>query len=518
MDKITLHGAPDRTEAQRANWAELIDWRFQQKPGQAPLYESVYELLRSQIVAGVIPAGSRLPSTRQLMNRLGVSRTTVVTAYAQLDADGFVVSKVGSGTYVAGDLPERRLAAPSHRLDEMPLQPWLQNHGLSDRGRLYDQMDLSSMSLPNVPFNTGMARVDGRTAAQWQQLVRQALAIDPMVQGYAPPEGSEALRREIAHYVGASRGVRCTPEQVIVVAGSQQAIDLTIKVLLDPGAPVWTEDPGYPLTRVALTTAGMEVHAVPVDADGLQVSTGIAMCREARAVFVTPSHQYPLGLSLSFERRAQLLEWAARQRAWIVEDDYDSEFRYNGPALPALQGLDRNERVVYVGTFSKVLQPGLRYGYLVVPAPLVKSFKVARFLADRHSPVFMENVLTEFMQRGYFVSHIRRMRTHYGLARDALVALLTRRLGHVLEVVRPNQGLHLIGYLRHGLDDVAVARAALEAGVVVRPISRLYVSERARRSGLMFGFAGLNDQYMATAVERLATVLEDLLRSRSGLN
>ncbi|CAN5612827.1 PLP-dependent aminotransferase family protein [soil metagenome] len=506
----------DRSQPAKSNWADLLDWRIEQRD-DTPLYESVCALLRDQILAGVIPPGSRLPSTRQLMGRLGVSRTTVVTAYAQLTADGFVTCKVGSGTFVADSVLDG-VADVGGLMGGDPSTMRPQHHDLSDRGQRYTDIDLDSLSLPNVAFNTGVVRIDGRSAAQWQNAVRQSLAVESMQQGYAPPQGGEALRQEVARYVCASRGVRCTADQIMLVAGSQQAIDLTIKVLLDPGAPVWVEDPGYPLTRYALQAAGMKVHAVPVDEDGMQVSRGVEVCADARAVFVTPSHQYPLGVSLSIERRAQLLDWAERRRAWIVEDDYDSEFRYNGPSLPALQGLDRHDRVVYIGSFSKVLQPGIRYGYMVVPMQLIKAFKIARLLADRHSPVFLEHVLTNFMGRGHFVSHIRRMRGEYGLARDVLVEMLSRRLGHALEVVKPNQGLHLIGYLKQGLSDQAVAREALKVGVVVRPISRLYVDPQRRRSGLMFGFAGFSEARMKTAVERLAVVLDEMTCGNKPLN
>lgn len=502
---------PASDEIDRANWADLIDWSFTQS-ADSPLYEQVARLLQERILAGVISAGSRLPSTRQLMQRLGVSRTTVISAYEQLQADGYVVCKVGSGTYVADGVREMvGDDAPQSEAAQIASDTGRQL-GLSDRGKRYQEMALDMLVLPNVPFNTGIARIDGRTAGQWQHLVRQYVAIDSMSQGYAHPQGSEALRQEITRYVAASRGVRCTPEQVIVVAGSQQAIDLTIKVLLDPGAQAWVEDPGYPPTRLSLATAGIQMHPIPIDEHGLDVDHAIRVGPDARAVFVTPSHQYPLGLTLSIERRIQLLEWARQRHAWVVEDDYDSEFRYDSAALPALQGLDRHQRVVYIGTFSKVLQPGLRYGYMVVPEALVKAFSVARFLADRHSPLFLESVLTEFIAHGYFVSHIRRMRTEYGLGRDVLVRLLKARLGHLLDVVKPNQGLHLIAYLRGRLPDTLVAEEAGKVGVVVRPISRLYADPSSARSGLMLGFAGITEARMVTAVERLAAVVERLYR------
>lgn len=503
-------------EADRADWANLVDWRVEGAIG-APLYEQVIKLLQELILLGVIPAGSRLPSTRQLMQRLRVSRTTVVAAYAQLQADGYVVCKVGSGTYVASNVKEELIEAPricSRANPPVAHASVPQPDGLSERGKGYQDIDLDALVRPNVPFNTGMVHIDGRTSALWQQLVRQHLATDSVVQGYSCPQGSEALRQEIAKYVGVSRGVRCTPDDVIIVAGSQQAIDLASKVLLDPGDRVWVEDPGYQPTRLSLATAGMKLHYIPVDGHGMQVGLGMTSCPDARAAFVTPSHQYPLGVALSIERRLQLLEWAQRQRSWIVEDDYDSEFRYNGPALPSLQGLDENRRVVYVGTFSKVLQPGLRYGYLIVPPQLAKAFQVARFLADRHSPLFLQNVLTEFIKQGHFVSNSLRMRANYKAKLEALVHSLNARAGAFLDVARPNQGLHLIAYLKHGLPDTLIADALASEGIVVRALSRFYADATSARSGLMLGFAGFTEARLATAVERLAAVLERVARER----
>ena len=497
-------------EADQADWASLLDWRVE-GANEAPLYEQVIKLLQEQILVGAIPAGSRLPSTRQLMQRLGVSRTTAIAAYAQLQTDGYVVCKVGSGTYVASHLKEElgegpRICSRLPQQEDAP--PAWQPDRLSVRGRSYQEIDIDLLVRPNVPFNTGMVHIDARTSSLWQHLVRQHLATDSVVQGYSCPQGSEALRQEITRYVSVSRGVRCTPEDVIVVAGSQQAIDLASKVLLDPGDGVWVEDPGYPPTRLSLATAGMSLHHIPVDEFGLQVDEGIARCPDARAVFVTPSHQYPLGVSLSLDRRLQLLEWAERRRSWIVEDDYDSEFRYGSPSLPSLQGLDVNGRVVYVGTFSKVLQPGLRYGYLVVPPQLSKAFRAARFLADRHSPLFLEHVLTDFMRQGHFVSNFLRMKANYLAKLDVLVRLLNTHAGEYLDVVRPNQGLHLIAYLKNNLPDTLVADELAKAGIVVRAISRLYAERSRARSGLMLGFAGFTEARLTTAVERMATVLE----------
>lgn len=491
----------------RANWADLLDWKVNKESG-TPIYQQVADFLRNNIVTGRIPPGSRLPSSRQLLTHLGVSRTTIITAYSELLADGYIVGHIGSGTYVAHDI--------INQIDPgaLPARPFhIGNGGLSERGQRYRDIDLSRLIMENVPFNTGMVRVDGRTSAQWRQLAKRKLAIDPTQLGYNDPMGNFDLRKEIAKYLGIARGVRCSAEQIMLVGGTQQGIDLAIKVLLDNGSQVWVEDPGYPLTALALSAAGISLRPIPIDKDGLRVSDGIRAARDAKAAFVTPSHEYPLGVSLSMERRVQLLEWATKNGAWIVEDDYDSEFRYSGPALPALQALDTAGRVIYIGSFSKVMFPGLRYGYVVVPPALINTFAGARILSDRHPAVFLGNVLAEFMERGYFVSHIRRMREEYRRARDILVTQLSHKIGHLADVIIPDQGMHLVTYLRGGLSDELVSEEARKEGVIARPISRLYRSVRPA-SGLMLGFAGFDEHRLRSAAARLSVVIERLSTRR----
>jgi GntR family transcriptional regulator / MocR family aminotransferase len=493
----------------RADWADLLDWRLSEQ-STVPIYQQVAHFVRDKIMSGLIPAGSRLPSSRHLAERLKVSRNTIITAYSQLLADGYIVGQIGSGTFVAPDAADR--VEPNILGGQVTARPEV--GGLPETGKRYRDVDLTQFVLENVPFNTGIVRVDGWTSAQWRRIASRKLAIDPTQLGYLDPAGDLSLRREIARYVAIARGVRCAPEQIIVVAGAQQAIDLTIKVLLERGTSAWIEDPGYPLCALALSTAGIELCPVPVDDEGICVSEGIARWPKAKAAFVTPSHQYPLGVALSLSRRAELLEWAAHNRTWIVEDDYDAEFRYGGAPLPALQALDAVGRVIYIGTFSKVLFPGLRYGYMVVPHPLVDAFTAARFLSDRQPSRFFGGVLEEFIGRGYFVSHIRRMRNEYRRARDILVNQLSRDLSDLVDVATPNQGMHLIAYLRSDLSDVSVAAMARNEGIVVRPISRLYRREPPR-SGLMLGFAGFDEHRMRSAGARLKILLQRLSDRRT---
>lgn len=511
---LSLGPVPGKKDFLATNWAMLADLELDD--GLSPLYERLYMRLREQITHGKLPPRSRLPSTRQLVDRLGISRTTVITAYAQLHADGLIVSKKGSGTYVADGFSEEIEKNPAFNEHKLRDARSRMGSRISHRGDRYQATNLEYLSLPNIPFNTGVVRIDEKSAAKWQQLIRQKLVADSLFQGYRDPQDNEPLRREISQYVGVTRGVRCTKEQVILVAGAQQGIDLSIKVLLDPGQNVWVEDPGYPLTRAALNAAGMQLCYLPVDAEGMLVADGIQHHSDAAAAFVTPSHQYPMGVSLSVARRNELLDWATRHRGWIVEDDYDSEFRYEGVTLPALQGLDQNGTVIYIGSFSKVLQPAIRSGYVIVPDSLIKAFKAARFLTDRHSPPFLENVLTEFIKQGHFVSHIQRMKFQYRDARDFLIHLLTTQLGKWLEVKCPNQGLHLIVHLRSGIDDRLAAEEAKNAGVVVRPLSGMYSHSERARSGLMLGFAGFRRADMENAVHRLGKALHNCEMKRRG--
>jgi GntR family transcriptional regulator/MocR family aminotransferase len=353
------------------------------------------------------------------------------------------------------------------------------------------------------PFNLGRTLVDARTAELWRKTsARTFRRLDASHLGYGDPRGMVELRKVICDYLQAARAVKCDPEQIVVTAGTQQAIDIVIRVLRGP-QKVWLEDPGYPLTRQALQAAGMKLCPIPVDEQGIDVRAGIKLAPDARAVFVTPSHQFPTGVALSFARRLELLAWARASGAWIVEDDYASEFRYGGRPLASLQGLDEAERVIYIGTLNKALFPGLRLGYAVVPRPLIREFVTNRYLMDRQPSTLCQAVLTEFMQQGHFAGHIRRMRVLYREQRDALVAALVRRLGDRLTVEAPDQGMHLVAYTRKGFSDIAMERSARNAGVIVRATSRMYV-KAPPRSGLMLGFCGYPRRTIETAVARLA--------------
>jgi GntR family transcriptional regulator/MocR family aminotransferase len=427
----------------------------------------------------------------------------VVSAYEQLVAEGYLETRPGAGAFVAADLSgvlDVRTPTPPPASPTAPPAPPEWAAEIAEES--------PATPLPgDAPFNTGRTLMDERALAAWGRATRRALrALGPEHFGYAEPAGHPDLRAAIADYLRAARGVVCAPSQVIVTAGAQQAIDIAARVLISPGAPVWVEDPAYPTTIRALTAAGATLKAIPVDAEGLAVAEGMARAPNARAAYVTPSHQYPLGVTLSMQRRLELLAWARDAGAWVIEDDYASEFRYAGPPLAALQGLDGGARVLYVGTFNKAVFPGLRLGYLVAPPPLIPALLRTRQLLDRQPPSLTQAIVLEFMRGGDFTSHIRRRRLAYRAQRDALAGALVTHCGPWLDPDPPEQGMHMIAYLKPGMSDLAAEAAAAGAGVIARAISPLYL-EAAPKQGLMLGFSGYPPGAMAPGARRLAEVL-----------
>ena len=485
----------------------------------AALHRQLYEGLREGVLAGRFPAGARLPSTRGLAAELGVSRNTVTSAFTQLLAEGYLEGRVGSGTYVAGALPDEMLRARrgvrgadfSH--DEESVASG--GRRLSRRGELLAgtrTVTLRDAGRPRA-FRPCVPALEEFPRREWRQISARRWRRPPGgLLGYGDPAGYRPLREAIAGYLGAARAARCSPEQVVVVSGSQQALDLAARVLLDPGDAVWVEDPGYAGARAALVGAGARLVPVPVDGDGLDVSAGTEREAGARLAYVTPSHQYPLGPTMGLGRRLELLRWANRAGAWIVEDDYDGEYRYSGRPLEALQGLDDEGRVVYVGTFSKVLFPALRLGYLVVPPDLVDAFVAARELSDRHSPLIDQAVLADFILEGHFARHVRRMRTLYAARQEALVEAARRYLDGLIDVGPAEAGMHLVGFLPHGSNDREASQKAAACGVEAPPISAYALRgspyhEPAHRPGLLLGYAALTEAEILRGVRRLAAAL-----------
>jgi GntR family transcriptional regulator / MocR family aminotransferase len=472
-----------------------------------PLFRQLYDGLRGSILSGSLKPGGRLPASRTLARELGVSRNTIMTAYDQLLAEGYLEGITGSGTYVTQILPEKTLLVGQGQprgsdVAGRPARP-------SKRGEILAKTPAWVVrgSADPKPFRPGVPAMDNLPLEAWAALASRHWRLSTGdILGYGEPAGYRPLREAIADHLQTSRGVVCEADQVIIVAGAQQAIDLATRLLLDPGDSAWIEDPGFVGARGALIGAGARLISVPVDADGMNVSEGVARCPNARLAYVTPSHQYPLGMVMKLARRLELLSWAKRAEAWVLEDDYDSEFRYKGRPLASLQGLDRQGRVVYMGTFSKVLFPALRLGYIVVPSGLVDAFTSALSLVSGPAPTHPQAVLADFFAEGHFHRHLRRMRALYAERHEILVQETKAELGGLLEVIPSETGLQVMGWLREGIDDQAASRWAESAGVVAPPLSA-YRLEPSLRSGLLLGYAAHSEHQIREGIRRLAMAL-----------
>ena len=473
----------------------------------APLYRQLQDRLRATILEGRLRLGERLPSIRRLALTLGVARNTVAGAFDQLTAEGYLRAAVGSGTRVSDDLPERLLyaGAPAAGGGPAPGGP-----GLSARGtRVAAIAPWLGAEAPRArPFRPHLPALDAFPRALWERLSAARARRMPRdaAMGRVDPLGYRPLREAVSGYLGTARGVRCTPDQVVITAGSQQGLDLIARLLLDPGDSAWIEEPGYTPAAAVFELAGATVVPVPVGPEGLDVAAGEALAPRARLVYVTPASQWPLGVTMTPARRLELLAWAGRADAWILEDDYNGEFRFAGRPLPALQGLDRGGRVIYMGTFSKVLFPALRLGYLVVPGTLARAFGAARWLADRHSPPVEQAALADFIDGGHFARHIRRMRTLYAERQAAVVDAAARELAGEVEIPSASAGMHLIARAAGGLDEATVLGAAVAAGVENHPVAR-YSARGTEGLGLVLGFAAFSPEASRRAVRAWARAL-----------
>jgi GntR family transcriptional regulator / MocR family aminotransferase len=473
------------------------------------LQQQIYASIRRAILDGVVGPGARLPSSRALATDLGVSRTTTLLVVQQLQAEGYLTARRGSGTSVAHELPEdlvpRDGARPTVRL---------RHPTLSRRGAAVAAVPAGAHRLEGPPraFRLGTPGVDLFPVGLWSRLVNRRLrGVTAAQLDYGDPSGLRVLREAIAEHVQIARGTRCHADQILVVAGAQQGFELVCRLLLDPGDRAWMEDPGYPGARSALRAAGARIVPVRVDAEGLDVATGARRAGDARLVYVTPSHQYPLGVPMSLPRRLALLKWARGARAWVIEDDYDSEFRYGARPIPCLHGLDVDGRVIYVGSFSKTLFPALRLGFLIVPPDLRDRLVAARAAADQHPPTLDQAVLADFIGEGHFARHVRRMRVVYRERLEALVAAATRLCGGALAVRPVQTGLHALADL-HGVDAGRVSREAATRGVEAAPLSA-YFAGGGPAPGLVLGFAAVRPEVSRRGMERLAAAIEAARRA-----
>lgn len=479
-----------------------------EKRASKSLYSQVYEGYRKAIVEGTLRTGQRIPSTRVLALELGISRMPVLNAYAQLLAEGYFESRVGSGTVVSRSLPER--IGNTEPAAIRSVRPSRQRRPVSRRCASLSSAQAFYGSRSFGPFHVSQIGHDCFPLPLWNSLVtRHARHTRARSLDYGDPMGLKELRERIAEYLRISRSVRCDARQIMIVSGSQQGLEITARVLLDPGDAVWMEDPGYRFARSVFAFSGCFPVPVRVDAEGLDISAGAKKCGRARAVLVTPSHQYPLGVTMSASRRLQLLDWAESNGAWIIEDDYDSEYRYEGMPVASLQGLDRNSRVVYIGTFSKVLFPSLRLGYLAVPEDLIERFLAARFALDLGPATFLQAVLADFIGEGHFARHLRRMRAVYAERRNALIGSLRDCFGSAVEMIGADAGMHL-SVLMPEISDREISVLGARENLRLLPLSPFYVGKAAQQ-GLVLGFGSTSVEEIPGAVEKLWT----LARSRN---
>lgn len=476
-----------------------------------PIYRQIYGRLRQAIMSGSMPGGCRLPSIRVLAAQLGVARNTVLSAYDQLLAEGCLEARAGSGHYVVDLSPERaprahglpRKATPATRRPSSAVH----NFGFVHANFI--------TAMPMRPFRPNMPSIEAEHMQSWTRCYGRVLREAGRTPGRAgflgesDAAGESRLRHAIAEYVSLSRGVRCTADQIVVTAGSQHAVDLLLRVIAEPGDNVAIEDPSFLGSLAAFQAAGLRPIPVPVDNEGMDVSQVVARRDNVRLALICPSSQYPLGHVMAMQRRLALIEWAHRTGAWIIEDDYDSEYRYAGPPIPSLQGLDGGNRVIYIGTFSKVLFPALRIGFIVAPQELVEPLTAVRAVSGRHGSAIDQEALARFILDGHLGRHIRRMRRIYRERLEALRANCERYLKGFLELDSAVSGLQLIGWLPPGADDAEFSRQASEGGIELPNLSRYCVAMR-RPPAVLLGFGAFSETEATAGIRALAGLVDQL--------
>ena len=470
------------------------------RPRHQALTHWLYGELRSAILEGRLAAGARLPSSRDFARQYGLSRGTVVSVLERLQAEGYVTSRVGFGTWVnrveAPRPPRQAATTPAYirrvvTTYKRRSQPWVDS-------AFIDVMRPFRIGVPAI--NEFPSEVWGRIAADRARHFRSWIKKETDRRGYKP------LRNAIAEYLRTSRGVRCIAEQIVVVSGIQQALDLLARLLLKRGDSIWMEDPGYFGARIAFDNVGARMVAVPVDEEGLSVSAGIKICPDAKGLYVTPAHQFPLGVTMSLERRMALLSWASRAGAFVIEDDYDSEYRFEGQPVPVLQSFDNRSSVIFVGSFSKTLFPALRVGYVVLPAPLIDFFLGFRYRTDFRNSSFDQAVLCDFIAEGHFARHLRRMRNLYGERLATLMQGAEQHLDGLLEISSVRAGLYTIGYLKNGMSSRQAEKLAAAQGIEVLAVDRCTL-RRPDPKALLLGFGGFNEIAIRQGLIRLAKAL-----------
>lgn len=477
---------------------------------ETPLYRQISIWFQRAILDGRLQPGQRVPSTRALARALKISRIPVLSAYELLIAEGYFQSFAGAGTCVSESVPD-----PFSRPEREELPDAVRTAPAPAAKRLLSRRAVAMRG----PAQAWLQRCGGTNDIEhfpigiWAKLVsRYTQRRSPDTMGYGSTMGYGPLREALAEYLGAFRAVKCEPSQIMVTTGSQQALQISALALLDPNDEAWMEEPGWPGTHQALKVAGARLVPVPVDEQGIDVGFGIRTANHARVAYVTPSHQFPLGVTMSAARRVELLNWAARNGGWIVEDDYDSEYRFSGNPIATLQGLDTDGRVVYVGTLTKVMFPGLRLGFAVIPPDLVETFADIRNAIDTVSiSAPHQMAMTDFIREGHFSRHIKRMRAVYMERRKVLDETIRREAGGILEVVGDEAGMYLVALLPPGICDVEIADRAAQMNLRVRELSRCYARPPAR-GGLMLGYANVGVRDLPAVAGALISIIRNSMR------
>ncbi len=471
-----------------------------QRPQHQTLTSWLYAQLRLAIIDGRLRAGSRLPASRDFARQYGLSRGTVVNVFERLQSEGYVSCRVGSGTRVSRI---ERAAPVRGRRAEPPVYI---RRAISDYARPKAWVGLTARKGVR-PFSMGHPAIAEFPADLWASVAarrartfRSFLHTDDDGRGYRP------LRQAIADYLGSSRGVRCNSDQIIVVSGAQQGLDLLARLLLNPGDPVWMEDPGYFGATIAFSNAGAQMIPVPLDEQGLDVSAGQRLCGHAKGAYVTPAHQFPLGMTMTLERRMAVLQWASRTGAFVIEDDYDSEYRFGGRPVPAMQSLDRNSNVIFIGSFNKLLFPSLRIGYVVLPSSLVDLFLAYRYRADFHNLSMDQAVLCDFIADGHLGRHLRRMRDLYASRLGVLIEEGRRYLKGLLQISDVTAGLYTAAFLKNGMTSLEAEKAAAAHDIEAIAMDR-YTLNSSDPKGVLLGFAAFDEAAIRAGLIKLASAL-----------
>lgn len=480
-----------------------------------PLYRQVYETLRVAIIEGTLKAQQRLAASRELASQLGVSRNTVNTAYDMLQAEGYIESRPGSGFYVTEieakliRLPQQQSQYPAITVEA----------SLSQRGQQLAKASRPVPDISNSAFQPGLPDLNHFPYKAWRRCLQKAAgSMNPSLMQYQDQGGLPELKLALKDYLCMSRGLKCDVQQIIIVNGSQAGLDLISRMCINPGEHIAIENPGYLGAKDGFSAAGAKLIPVNIDDQGIQINLLQQLSRDIRIrlAYVTPSYQFPSGMIMSASRRMELLQWAAKENAFIIEDDYDSELRYSGQPLSSLQGLDERGRVIYLGTFSKVMFPGLRLGYLVLPQQLASAFTLALRKTGQDSPLLLQAAMAEFILAGHFSSHLRKMRKLYGQKQQLFVELTKKHLSDLLEVEATEAGMQLACYYKQGIDEAKLLQLASQKDVVLAPLSRYYhlsdsspdsEDPNAQKAGLFLGYAGVALEEMETNILRLKDII-----------